>query len=164
VPLAEAVADAASMIEPQMAAKGHHLEVRLPEPDPGAAGGAGPAAWADRERLRQVLLNLLGNAAKFTPPRGHVTLEASADGPDRVRVCVCDSGAGIPPDRLARIFEPFVQAHSGLTRPAEGTGLGLAISRDLARGMGGDLTAGDAPAGGAAFTLTLRRAPAPPGA
>ena len=66
-----------------------------------------------------------------------------------------DTGIGIPPDQLGRIFEPFVQVRADLTRTAEGTGLGLAISRDLARGMGGDLTAESEPGVGSTFTLTL---------
>ncbi len=66
-----------------------------------------------------------------------------------------DTGIGIPPDQLDRIFEPFVQVRADLTRTAEGTGLGLAISRDLARGMGGDLTAESTPGVGSTFTLTL---------
>ena len=70
---------------------------------------------------------------------------------------VTDTGIGIPADRLGDIFEPFVQVDARHSREGEGTGLGLAISRDLARGMGGDLTATSGAAGGAAFTLTLRR-------
>ena len=72
-----------------------------------------------------------------------------------VRYTVRDTGIGIAADQLERIFEPFVQVHSDLTRTAEGTGLGLAISRDLARGMGGDLTAESEVGVGSTFTLTL---------
>ena len=93
---------------------------------------------ADREKLGQVLLNLLSNAAKFTPASGQVTLDATTrdDVPDVVFLRVTDTGTGIPRSRHEAIFEPFVQVHVGPTRPAEGAGLGLAISRDLARGMG----------------------------
>jgi signal transduction histidine kinase len=111
-------------------------------------------AHADRARVEQILLNLLSNAVRFTPPRGTivVTLEAGDDG---VSVTVADTGTGIPQDKLAAIFEPFVQVDSGLTRTVGGTGLGLTISRALARGMGGDLVADSDGASWARFTLTV---------
>jgi signal transduction histidine kinase len=113
---------------------------------------------ADPEKLRQVLVNLLGNAVKFTASRdgepGRIAVSCTADGA-RVRIAVRDTGIGIAGDKLAAIFEPFVQVRADLTRTAEGTGLGLAISRDLARGMGGDLTAESTPGLGSTFTLTL---------
>jgi signal transduction histidine kinase len=71
---------------------------------------------------------------------------------------VTDTGIGIPTDRRASIFEPFVQLHRTLAQPSEGTGLGLAISRDLARGMGGELTVESEPGMGSTFTLLLERA------
>jgi PAS domain S-box-containing protein len=116
------------------------------------------AARADREKLQQVLLNLLSNAVKFTPAPGAVRLACEPDA-STVRFVVRDTGIGIPADSLAHIFEPFVQVESQLTRTAGGTGLGLAISRDLARGMGGDLTVDSTPGVGSTFTLTLPRAP-----
>jgi len=109
---------------------------------------------ADRGRLEQILLNLLSNAVRFTPAGGTVTLTLEPRG-DQVAVVVSDTGIGVPEDKLAAIFEPFVQIDSGLTRTVGGTGLGLTISRELARGMGGDLTAANRPDGGARFTLTL---------
>jgi PAS domain S-box-containing protein len=115
------------------------------------------AVAADREKLEQILINLLGNAVKFTPPGGHITLSASEqDG--HVRIDVSDTGMGIKPDLLDSIFEPFVQLESAFTRTAEGTGLGLAISRELARGMGGELSAASTPGKGSVFTLELRSA------
>jgi signal transduction histidine kinase len=114
---------------------------------------------ADREKVGQVLLNLLSNAAKFTPAGGRVTVSADA-GDGRARLRVADTGIGIPADQLDVIFEPFVQVDGTRTRTADGTGLGLAISRDLARGMGGDLTAESTPGAGSTFTLALPAAPA----
>jgi PAS domain S-box-containing protein len=155
VPLADLIADAAPMVEPQLAAQQLAFEVRLPE------GAGDTTARADQEKVRQILLNLLSNAAKFTPAGGRVTVavEAPPAPPGApVRVRVSDTGIGIPADKLDAIFDPFVQVQTGLTRRHEGTGLGLAISRDLARGMGGDLTVESAPGAGSTFTLTLPRA------
>jgi PAS domain S-box-containing protein len=161
--LAEAGAAAAVLIEPQRAAKRIALEFRPPVDD--AAAAPALAAVADPERLRQILLNLLSNAVKFTPEGGRVTVEI-APGPDargRAIARVIDTGVGIPADQLEAIFEPFVQVGRAFNRPAEGTGLGLAISRDLARGMGGDLTAESTVGAGSTFTLALPAAPAADG-
>src|SRR5690606_7699359 len=92
----------------------------------------GLVACADPEKLRQILVNLISNAVKFTETPGRVTLSCHAVD-DRVEVLVRDSAIGIPSDRLEHIFDPFVQVDPRLTRRREGTGLGLAISRDLAR-------------------------------
>ena len=106
------------------------------------------------------MLNLLSNAVKFTEPNGRVTVDCGRQvehpthGP-RVIVTITDTGRGIPPDQLERVFQPFVQVDSKLTRTQEGTGLGLAISRDLARGMGGDLTVTSTVGHGSTFTLAL---------
>jgi signal transduction histidine kinase len=118
-------------------------------------------ARADRDKLQQVVLNLLSNAVKATPAGGRVRLECGA-APDgtRVIVRVSDTGVGIPPDKLQSIFDPFVQVDRKLSRPGEGVGLGLAISRDLARAMGGDLTAESVVGEGSTFTLVLPRASA----
>jgi signal transduction histidine kinase len=118
------------------------------------AGGHGLHVHADAEKVRQVLVNLLANAVKFTPPGGRVWLGAEALG-RTVAIRVRDTGVGIPPDRLAAVFDPFVQAHRSLSKPVEGRGLGLSISRDLARGMGGELTVDSVPGVGSTFTLTL---------
>lgn len=111
---------------------------------------------ADPERLRQILINLLVNAGKFTEEGGRVTL-ACETVDDRVHIHVSDTGCGIPADLLGRIFEPFVQVGRQLDKPVDGVGLGLAISRDLARGMGGDLTVTSEPGKGSCFTLTVPR-------
>jgi signal transduction histidine kinase len=112
---------------------------------------------ADPEKLTQVLVNLVGNAIKFTPPGGRLAISADAT-PDFVNVRIADTGIGIPADALSRIFEPFAQVNGTLAGKDSGVGLGLSISRVLARGMGGDLTATSALGAGATFTLSLPRA------
>ncbi|MGH7678175.1 MAG: sensor histidine kinase, partial [Gemmatimonadaceae bacterium] len=137
-----------ALIGPQAAAKQVELEhVESP---------AELAVIADREKLRQILLNLLSNAIRHTPPGGRVTLSAGERG-GRVAIVIEDTGPGIPNDKREAIFEPFVQLDRSLTQSREGLGLGLAISRDLARGMSGDLVAEQYDGHGARFVLTLRR-------
>jgi signal transduction histidine kinase len=111
-------------------------------------------ARADRDKLTQIVLNLLTNAVKYTPPGGTVAMTGDQRD-DVVNVRVCDTGPGIPGDQRESIFEPFVQLQRRLGPDAEGVGLGLAISRDLARAMGGDLTVADAGERGSIFTLSL---------
>lgn len=120
----------------------------------------------DQERVCQILLNLVGNAVKFTPPGGRVSLscEPSEDGED-IEFRVVDSGPGIPQERQEEIFDPFSRGEWRLERPREGSGLGLAISRNLARAMGGDVGVESTPGEGSVFRLILPRvgqsAPAP---
>ena len=114
------------------------------------------AVLADRDKLRQILLNLVSNAIKFTPEGGKILVECEAR-EEVVQIRVRDTGVGIPEDRFRSIFEPFVQAGRALNRPDEGVGLGLAISRDLARGMGGDVTVESAVGRGSVFTVSLPR-------
>jgi CheY-like chemotaxis protein len=110
----------------------------------------------DPQRLRQVLINLLGNAVKFTE-RGTIRLAVSAPGgaTGAVAFAVSDTGIGIPVDQLGRIFDDFTQADSSTTRRFGGTGLGLAISRRLVRLMGGELTAASTVGEGSLFTFTV---------
>jgi signal transduction histidine kinase len=146
VPVAEALAAAEVLVAPQVRAK--RLTYVL--------GGCDRDihARADREKLQQILLNLLANAIKFTDSGGEVRVTcATRDGV--VTVTVTDTGVGIPADKLADVFEPFVQVDQRFARQHEGVGLGLAISRDLARGMGGDLTAKSTLGEGSTFILTL---------
>ncbi|HSU93156.1 MAG TPA: ATP-binding protein, partial [Gemmatimonadaceae bacterium] len=109
---------------------------------------------ADRQKAEQIVLNLMSNSIKFTPEGGSIRVRCTADG---AFVCfaVEDSGIGVPVDKLAAIFEPFVQLGRTRTSQHEGTGLGLSISRDLARAMGGDVTVQSTPDVGSTFTLTL---------
>jgi len=119
-------------------------------------GGYDPdvTVYADEEKLRQIVLNVLSNSIKFTPRGGSIRLSCAHDA-DIFRICVTDTGVGIPPDKLDTIFEPFVQVERRLNQPIDGIGLGLAISRQLARGMGGDLTATSTLGVGSVFSITL---------
>jgi PAS domain S-box-containing protein len=153
IEIPELLSAVSPMVEPQMAAKGLAFQVEAGVPFP---------VRADREKVQQILINLLSNAIKFTPSGGRVSVQARAheDRPGVVSVRVSDTGMGIPPEKQASVFEPFVQVDMSRTRRSEGTGLGLAISRDLARGMGGDLEVQSQEGRGSTFTLTL---PATPG-
>jgi signal transduction histidine kinase len=121
-----------------------------------AWNGCDPAlsVLADPMKLRQILLNVLGNAIKFTPPNGRIELSALRNA-DRVSIRVSDTGIGVPADKIGRVFEPFFQVQAGTTREYPGVGLGLAIARDFARAMGGDITMESAPGKGSAVTIEL---------
>jgi PAS domain S-box-containing protein len=110
----------------------------------------------DRLKAEQIVLNLMSNAIKFTQAGGTIAVRCVADD-EHVHVSVEDNGVGIPADKLAAIFEPFVQLGRTRTSQHEGTGLGLSISRDLARAMGGDVTVESTFGSGSTFTLTLPR-------
>jgi PAS domain S-box-containing protein len=148
VPVSEVVAGIEALVGPSAAARALRFE----------CGGCGPElrVSGDRERIEQVLLNLISNALKFTAPPGEVVVSAHAAG-DRVRFQVRDEGPGVAGDKLEKIFEPFVQVRELATPDSsrQGLGLGLAISRELARAMGGDLEVESVAGSGATFTLTL---------
>ncbi len=148
VPLGDMVEDFTPFITPQLQAKG--LEFSTVSPDRTAT------VRADRDKVERIVLNLLANAIKFTD-RGRVELRCEVDD-SQVRLIVQDTGRGIPPGQLEKIFEPFVQVERGLNRTSDGTGLGLSIARDLAEGMGGTLVAESTPGVGSSFTLSLPRA------
>jgi signal transduction histidine kinase len=118
--------------------------------------GTDVIVYADREKTRQILVNLLGNAIKFSEAGGRVEVAHREVG-DRVEIDVSDQGIGIAPEQRGRIFEPFIQLADGYTRSRGGTGLGLAISRELAIGMGGCLSVQSEVGRGSTFTLTLER-------
>jgi PAS domain S-box-containing protein len=149
VPLAASLAAAGSLIMPQVRHK--ELTYELTE-CPEAL-----AVYADPEKLRQILLNLLTNSVKFTRPGGHIMVGCTTAG-GMVSIAVSDTGIGIEAEKLSTIFDPFVQVNQLLTRPQEGVGLGLAISRDLARGMSGDMSVESERGVGSTFTLTLKAA------
>ena len=125
---------------------------------------------ANRQRLKQVLINLTGNAMKFTPASGHVvirTFVAPRGGEDKegskpLRIDVIDEGIGIAADKLERIFEAFRQTDDGIARRYGGTGLGLTISRALCRAMGFELTVSSVQGRGSTFSIMLDRASPPP--
>ncbi len=146
VPLGEVVDDIASMVEPQVLAKGLSYDVDFQRE---------LILRADPEKVRQILLNLLSNAVKFTPAGGRISIGATVSGDDSVLIIVTDTRIGIPDEKKQRVFEPFVQVHRQLTPTTEGTGLGLAISRDLSSSMGGELTVESEVGQGSTFTLRL---------
>ena len=148
VAVEEVLGTAESLVAPQAGARGLQLDRDRCDSD--------ITVSSDRDKLQQVILNLLGNAIKFTAPGGHVMLACEVQ-PDIVLIHVTDTGPGIAAEKLEEIFEPFVQVDTRLTRVHEGVGLGLSISRDLARGMGGELSVKSALGRGSTFTLSLPR-------
>jgi signal transduction histidine kinase/CheY-like chemotaxis protein len=117
--------------------------------------------WADERRLKQMIVNLLGNAVKFTPEHGKIGLEVHGDQmANKVTITVWDNGIGIKEEDLARLFQPFVQLDSGLAREATGTGLGLALVAQMARLHGGSVGAVSEPGQGSRFSIILPWEPA----
>jgi two-component system phosphate regulon sensor histidine kinase PhoR len=115
-----------------------------------------PAVLADRDRLAQVLINLLDNASKFTPEGGRITVSAGT-GNGQVRIAVRDTGVGIPSDQIDRVFERFYRVDPSRDRQGGGTGLGLAIAKHLILAMDGTIEVESVPGAGTTFHLTLRR-------
>jgi signal transduction histidine kinase len=110
----------------------------------------------DKQKVGQILLNLLSNALKFTPTAGRITLRTDAlSNQGCVTIAVRDTGVGMSAEQVAIVFEPYVQFENRLTPTGHGTGLGLPIARELARGMGGELTVQSQPDAGSEFLLTL---------
>lgn len=155
-----AMSEAAALVAPQAAAR--PVDITLTETTERIM------YLGDADRVRQVLVNVLGNAVSFTPPGGSIRVTAArADDPPAgselaggpwCTIRIEDSGPGIPPEKLSHVFEPFVQVASASQSGRRGTGLGLTVSRQLALLMGGDLTAEGSAGidGGAAFTLWLQ--------
>ncbi len=148
---AEVLRRAAAKMEPQAAEKGLRLVLDLPDArlDP---------VRADPDRLEQVLINLLDNAVRFTPEGGTVTLSARPV-PQGVELAVRDTGPGIAPEDLERIWERFYKADRARTRTKGGTGLGLAIARELVERQGGSIRAASKVGEGTVFYVTLPAAP-----
>ena len=150
----EVVASVMSVLRVRAKEKGLRFTSEWPD-------GVPATIHTDPVRLRQLLINLAGNAIKFTDA-GSVRIVARLEGPPgtpKMAFYVIDTGIGIAPDKLDRIFEPFVQADSSVTRRFGGTGLGLAISRRLAAALGGELTVQSEPGKGSTFTATIDPGP-----
>jgi two-component system, OmpR family, sensor histidine kinase BaeS len=147
--VSELLAETAQAHREAFAAKGVTLRV-----DPAVPG----TVTADRQRIGQVLGNLLSNALRHTPPGGTVTLRATTHRPGRLALVVADTGEGITPEHLPQIFERFYRGDTARDRDHGGSGIGLAIARALVEAHGGTLTAAsDGPGRGAAFTADLPR-------
>ena len=147
VKLSDTLAEVDDLILPQVAEKGLVYK--------NCGCDADVSVRADPDKLRQILLNLVSNAVKFTPTGGRISIACEAQG-SHVGIAVQDSGIGVPTDKRDAIFEPFVQVGKGPDR--QGTGLGLSISRELARAMKGDLTLTTEVGRGSTFTVTVPRA------
>ena len=145
-PLREAVLQAEAVVRPVAQSKGQQFSVLLPQDL--------PHVRADRDRLAQVLINLLENAVKFTPEGGSIFLSARTDD-DRVVIRVRDTGPGIPSEELPRIFERFYRVDRSRDRKEGGTGLGLAIAKHLTQAMGGHIEVETSSGSGTTFRLTL---------
>ncbi len=155
VPIAAFLSETVELIRPL--AVRHGLKLTLETP---AASGA-RHAFADRQRLKQVLLNLLSNAVKYNKPGGSIIVSGSAPAPGRVRLTVSDTGFGISPEKLERLFVPFERLGAE-SSDIEGTGIGLALSRGIAAALGGDLGVTSEVGVGSAFWIELAEAEAPP--
>jgi signal transduction histidine kinase len=149
IPLSEAIDEVVASLRQAATEKGLRFV--------GPACESDVIAWADPDRVRQILLNLVMNAVKYTPAAGGTIALSCSVVDETVCAHVTDTGPGIPEELLASIFEPFVQLTAGLTDRRGGVGLGLPISRDLAHAMRGSLTVTSSVGGGSRFTLTLPR-------
>jgi signal transduction histidine kinase len=146
IPVEETLRSAEALVALQFAKKEISYSHRPGDPS--------VTVFADREKVQQIIVNLLANGMKFTPPGGAVDLEWKVDG-ETLLVRIRDTGPGIPEDQLEQIFEPFVQLRPPDSPPTGGTGLGLPISRDLARAMGGDVHVTSTLGIGSVFSLSL---------
>jgi signal transduction histidine kinase len=149
VDLVQVIEQVRQDVAPQAAAKSLRLQIDLSSSLPLVSG--------DAERVRQVLLNLVGNAVKFTD-KGWVCITAAPTSSGGVDVVINDTGIGIQPDAVPFIFDEFRQVDSGLTRRRGGAGLGLAIARKLTQQMGGSISVSSQLGKGSTFTLHLQRA------
>jgi signal transduction histidine kinase len=143
--LREAVEGVQRVVAPLAQQKGQRLELAMSEVG---------TVRLDQARLRQVLLNVLSNAVKYTPDGGSITTTVQRRDTS-IEIAVRDTGVGIAPQDQARVFDDFTRIESGYARTQQGTGLGLALGRRLARLMDGDITLESAPGRGSTFTITV---------
>jgi len=149
--VAPLIANVVKTIEPMAAKNANRLAVKC--------DGAIGTLHADQMRLRQALLNLMSNANKFTE-RGTITVDArqvQEGGDDWITIAVADTGIGMTPEQMGKLFQEFSQADASTTRKYGGTGLGLAISKRFCQMMGGDITVESEPGHGSTFTIRLPR-------
>jgi len=145
-PLEPVVRRSVTHLLPQAAVKKQHLSLIVPSE---------LVALVDEQQIGRVISNLVHNAVKFTPDGGIISIEATIQDDD-IRVCVSDTGPGIPKDEQGRIFERFYKADRARTKG--GTGLGLAIARHIIEGHGGRIWLESQPGQGATFCFTVPRA------
>ena len=150
-PLSPVIADVVKTIESLAAKNANQVVVKC--------DGAIGTLHADQMRLRQALLNLMSNANKFTE-RGNIAIEVrqgQEDGRDCVIIAVADTGIGMTPEQIGKLFQEFSPASSGTAAKYGGTGLGLAISKRFCQMMGGDITIESEPGRGSTFTIRVPR-------
>ncbi|HEU4401193.1 MAG TPA: ATP-binding protein [Candidatus Polarisedimenticolia bacterium] len=145
----EAAAQAETVVRPAAERRRQDLAIEIPDDL--------PHVLADKDRLAQVLINLLDNAVKFTPEGGRIGVRATS-GQGRVTLSVFDNGVGIPAEDLDRVFERFYRVDRSRDRREGGTGLGLAISKHLVQGMGGTIEVESTPGAGTTFRIHLPQA------
>jgi signal transduction histidine kinase/CheY-like chemotaxis protein len=144
------IEEASQLMAPLAAERAIGIQYRCAEPY--------LAVHADRQRLSQILVNLISNAVKYNRPDGSITVSCQAADDRQVRLTVTDTGPGLSAEDLSRIFVPFERLSAAQTT-IEGTGIGLPLARALAEAMGGSLTAASVPGQGSTFTVSLPRAP-----
>ena len=147
LPLVTLVKEAAESLRPVAAEKLINLTVMSAEP--------GVIAWADRDKVIQVLMNLIGNALKFTPAGGKVAITVAKNSAAWMQISVIDTGPGIPAEEVNKVFGRFYQIGQASTQKTQGTGLGLAISKALVEMHGGKIWAESEPGKGSTFSFTL---------
>src|SRR5262249_24480339 len=150
-PIGEIIDASVAIVRERLVAKNQQLEMRL--------GDDLPCIQVDARRIKQILINLLSNANKFTPERGRILLSARRSADGGATIAIVDTGVGMSPEQLGVAMTPFGQVQSHYTRTQEGTGLGLPIARGLVRQHGGELHLESELGAGTTVVLTLPPAP-----